>query len=155
MKKSVLKWDDCFSVQLPFELLVWIPVQLLLGLELSSKCDCDWTRIFFKIIFFHPKCVTSCLNRQNSKALTKYGWQKMKRNACQKCILFRPKKCSLFCPQKMQSFSEKQTAFSTGISFIFGRSYFVRALFMRNTNLKQFVCVVWTDISSKTEVAKY
>ena len=30
---AVLKWDDCLSVQLPFELPVQIPVQLLLELE--------------------------------------------------------------------------------------------------------------------------
>ena len=30
---SVLKWDECLSVQLPFELPVQIPVQLLLELE--------------------------------------------------------------------------------------------------------------------------
>ena len=30
---TVLKWDDCLSVQLPFELTVQIPVQLLLELE--------------------------------------------------------------------------------------------------------------------------
>ena len=45
---AVLKWDDCLSVQLPFELPVQIPVQLLLELEPnwlhSSKCD--WTRIW-------------------------------------------------------------------------------------------------------------
>ena len=29
---AVLKWDDCLSVQLPFELPVQIPVQLLLEL---------------------------------------------------------------------------------------------------------------------------
>ena len=29
----VLKWDECLSVQLPFELPVEIPVQLLLELE--------------------------------------------------------------------------------------------------------------------------
>ena len=44
----VLKWDDCLSVQLPFELPVQIPVQLFLELELnwlhSSKCD--WTRMY-------------------------------------------------------------------------------------------------------------
>jgi hypothetical protein len=32
---TVLKWDDCLSVQLPFELPVQIPVQLLLELELN------------------------------------------------------------------------------------------------------------------------
>ena len=30
---AVLKWDDCLSVQLPFELPVQIPVQLLLEIE--------------------------------------------------------------------------------------------------------------------------
>ena len=30
---AVLKWDECLSVQLPFELPVQIPVQLLLELE--------------------------------------------------------------------------------------------------------------------------
>ena len=30
---TLLKWDDCLSVQLPFELPVQIPVQLLLELE--------------------------------------------------------------------------------------------------------------------------
>ena len=30
---AVLKWDDCLSVQLPFELPVQIKVQLLLELE--------------------------------------------------------------------------------------------------------------------------
>ena len=30
---TVLKWDVCLSVQLPFELLFQIPVQLLLKLE--------------------------------------------------------------------------------------------------------------------------
>ena len=30
---AVLKCDDCLSVQLPFELLVQIPIQLLLELE--------------------------------------------------------------------------------------------------------------------------
>ena len=30
---AVLKWDDCLSVQLPFELPVQITVQLLLELE--------------------------------------------------------------------------------------------------------------------------
>ena len=30
---AVLKWDDCLSVQLPFELPVQMPVQLLLELE--------------------------------------------------------------------------------------------------------------------------
>ena len=30
---TVLKWDDCLSVQLPFKLPVQIPVQLLLELE--------------------------------------------------------------------------------------------------------------------------
>ena len=30
---AVLKWDDCLSVQLPFELPVQIPVLLLLELE--------------------------------------------------------------------------------------------------------------------------
>ena len=32
---DVLKWDDCLSVQLPFELPVQVPVQLLLELELN------------------------------------------------------------------------------------------------------------------------
>jgi hypothetical protein len=32
---TVLKWDDCLSVQLPFELSVQIPVQLHLELELN------------------------------------------------------------------------------------------------------------------------
>ena len=32
---AVLKWDDCLSVQVPFELPVQIPVQLLLELEAS------------------------------------------------------------------------------------------------------------------------
>ena len=30
---AVLKWDDCLSVQMPFELLVQIPVQFLLELH--------------------------------------------------------------------------------------------------------------------------
>ena len=30
---AILKWDDCLSVQLPFELLVQILVQLLLELK--------------------------------------------------------------------------------------------------------------------------
>ena len=30
---AVLKWDECLSVQLPFELPFQIPVQLLLELE--------------------------------------------------------------------------------------------------------------------------
>ena len=30
---AVLKWDDCISVQVPFELPVQTPVQLLLELE--------------------------------------------------------------------------------------------------------------------------
>ena len=30
---AVLKWDDCLSVQVPFELKVQVPVQLLLELE--------------------------------------------------------------------------------------------------------------------------
>ena len=30
---AVLKWDDCLSVQMPFELPVKMPVQLLLELE--------------------------------------------------------------------------------------------------------------------------
>ena len=30
---AVLKWDECLSVQLPFELPVQIPVQVLLELE--------------------------------------------------------------------------------------------------------------------------
>ena len=30
---AVLKWDECLSVQLPFELPVEVPVQLLLELE--------------------------------------------------------------------------------------------------------------------------
>ena len=33
---AVLKWDDCLSVQLPFELTVQTPVQLLLELEPSG-----------------------------------------------------------------------------------------------------------------------
>ena len=32
---SVLKWDDCLSVQVPFELPDDIPVQLLLELEVN------------------------------------------------------------------------------------------------------------------------
>jgi hypothetical protein len=32
---AVLKWDDCLSAQLPFELVVQIPVQLHLELELN------------------------------------------------------------------------------------------------------------------------
>ena len=32
---DVLKWDDCLSVELPFDLPVQIPVQLLLELELN------------------------------------------------------------------------------------------------------------------------
>ena len=32
---DVLKWDDCLSVQLPFELTVQIPDQLLLELDLN------------------------------------------------------------------------------------------------------------------------
>ena len=30
---AVLKWDDCFSVQVPFEVPVLFPVQMLLELE--------------------------------------------------------------------------------------------------------------------------
>ena len=30
---TVMKWDDCLSVQLPFELPVQVPIQLLLELE--------------------------------------------------------------------------------------------------------------------------
>ena len=45
---AVLKWDDCLSVQLPFELPVQIPVQLLLELYTSklTRWKCEWTRIW-------------------------------------------------------------------------------------------------------------
>ena len=45
---AVIIWDDCLSVQVPFELLVEIPVELLLELEANW-----WTRIW--------KCKSICL----------------------------------------------------------------------------------------------
>ena len=32
---AALKWDDCLSVQLPFELPIQIPAQLLLEVEMN------------------------------------------------------------------------------------------------------------------------
>ena len=42
---AVLKWDDCLSVQLPFEL----PVQILIASRTRSELTlskCEWTRIW-------------------------------------------------------------------------------------------------------------
>jgi len=44
---AVLKWDECLSVQLPFELPVQIPVQLLLELKNKlTRSKCEWTWIW-------------------------------------------------------------------------------------------------------------
>jgi hypothetical protein len=46
ISSAVLKWDDCLSVQVPFQLPVQIPVQLLLELEVNwLDQKCEWTRI--------------------------------------------------------------------------------------------------------------
>ena len=45
---AVLKWDDCLSVQLQFELAVQIPVQLLLELE-SSLLDQNVNELEFEL----------------------------------------------------------------------------------------------------------
>ena len=45
---AVLKWDDCLSVQVPFELPVQIPVQLLLELE-ANWLDQNVDEVEFKL----------------------------------------------------------------------------------------------------------
>ena len=45
---AVLKWDDCLSVQVPFELPVQIPVQLLLELE-ANWLDQNMNELEFEL----------------------------------------------------------------------------------------------------------
>ena len=51
---AVLKWDDCLSVQVPFELPVQIPVQLLLELEANwidqnvNELEFELSRMYMK-----------------------------------------------------------------------------------------------------------
>ena len=51
---AVLKWDDCLSVQVPFELTVQIPVQLRLELELNwldqnvNELEFELSRMYMK-----------------------------------------------------------------------------------------------------------
>ena len=68
---AVLKWDECLSVQLTFELPVQIQDQLLLELE-ANLLDQNENELEFEL----------------SKALTEYKRPKMKRDALQKCSLF-------------------------------------------------------------------
>ena len=52
---AVLKWDDCLSVQLPFEFPVQIPAQLLLELEIPHEIRWNVTGQF-KTNRFWPHC---------------------------------------------------------------------------------------------------
>ena len=80
---AVLKWDDCLSVQLPFELLVKIPVQLLLELEANcldqnvNELECRWNNL---------RCVFKLRNKLNSLGKEdfqkKNGWQFLESSFC-------------------------------------------------------------------------
>ena len=54
---TVLKWDDCLSVQLPFELLVQIPVQLPLELE-ANLLDQNVNELEFELQGVSTRYVT-------------------------------------------------------------------------------------------------
>jgi hypothetical protein len=45
---AVLKWDDCLSVQVPFQLPAQIPVQLLLELE-ANRLDQNVNELEFEL----------------------------------------------------------------------------------------------------------
>ena len=48
---AVLKWDECLSVQLPFELPFQKTVQLLLELA-PNYLECRWNDSIFKVLLF-------------------------------------------------------------------------------------------------------
>ena len=95
---AVLKWDECLSVQLPFELLVQIPVQLLLDwlvqnvneLEFELSIDHDETTLNSFNTLLHIFADSSILKNWNK--VPRWKWWPTKITSIKK--LREPKQCS-------------------------------------------------------------
>ena len=67
---TVLKWDDCLSVQLPFELPVQIQVQLLLELEPKwlvqnvIELEFELSRMYMKQTIVHRSAAPAKIPRE-------------------------------------------------------------------------------------------
>ena len=104
----ILKWDECLSVQLPFELLVQIPIQLLLELE-ANLLDQNVNELEYelhspsKCLVWVKKCCHLCLDQNfDPSLLTSKLWL---------VFMGKKQKKNFFSEKKIQNGRLKKTTF--------------------------------------------